>query len=89
MPIKHNQTLLSPFKIAAEVNAALAAAGFIGAQILRESIPLYFSFIESMIGAEGKLVLNIQHFSPREIPKRLVSGAYEEFFNQQIVVKGC
>jgi hypothetical protein len=50
--MQHTQTLPLTLNIAAEVDAALAAAGFIGAQFERESIPLYLSFIEKMIDAE-------------------------------------
>jgi hypothetical protein len=81
--MKHPQTLPSPLKIAAEIDAALAAAGLTGPQVERESIPLYRSFIEEMIDAEGKLVLNFQHSSPRDIAKQLVSWAREEGLNKQ------
>jgi hypothetical protein len=36
-----------------------------------------------MIDAEGKLVLNLQYSSPRNIAKRIVSWAHEEVFNEQ------
>ncbi|MGK0249005.1 MAG: hypothetical protein ACI910_001740 [Oleispira sp.] len=81
--MKHPQTLPSPLKIAAQVDAALAAAGLTGPQVERESIPLYLSFIEEMIDAQGKLVLNFQHSSPRDIAKQLVSWAQEEVLNEQ------
>jgi hypothetical protein len=81
--MKHPQTLPSPLKIAAEVDAALAAAGLTGPQVERESIPLYRSFIEEMIDAEGRLVLDFQHSSPRDIAKHLVSWAREEGLNKQ------
>ncbi|MFT6113960.1 MAG: hypothetical protein ACJA10_000896 [Oleispira sp.] len=86
--MKHPQTLPSPLKIAAEVDAALAAAGLTGPQVERESIPLYLSFIEEMIDAEGKLVLNFQHSSPRDIAKQLVSWANEEGLNEQGLLSG-
>jgi hypothetical protein len=81
--MKHPQTLPSPHKIAAEIDAALAAAGLTGPQVERESIPLYRSFIKEMIDAEGKLVLNFQHSSPRDIAKQLVSWAREEGLTKQ------
>jgi hypothetical protein len=36
-----------------------------------------------MIDAEGKLVLNFQYSSPRDIAKQLVSWAHEEVLNEQ------
>jgi hypothetical protein len=81
--MKHPQTLPSPLKIAAEIDAALAAAGLTGPQVERESIPLYRSFIKEMIDAEGKLVFNFQHSSPRDIAKQLVSWAREEGLTKQ------
>jgi hypothetical protein len=49
---------------------------------------LYLSFIEEMIDAEGKLVLNFQHSSPRDIAKQLVSWANEEGLNEQGLLSG-
>jgi len=81
--MKNPQTLPSSLKIAAEVDAALAAAGLTGPQVEREAVPLYLSFIEEMIDAEGKLALNFQHSSPRDIAKQLVSWAREEGVSEQ------
>lgn len=75
--MKQPQTLPSPLKIAAEVDAALAAAGLTGPQVEREAVPLYLSFIEEMIDAEGRLSLNFHHSSPRDIAKSLVTWALE------------
>jgi hypothetical protein len=86
--MKNPQTLPSPLKIAAEVDAALAAAGLTGPQVEREAIPLYLSFIEEMIDAEGKLSLNLQHSSPRDIAKQLVSWAQEEGVSDQGLLSG-
>ena len=49
--MSHPQTLPSPLKIAAEVDAALAAAGLAGPQVEREAIPLFLSFLEEMVDA--------------------------------------
>lgn len=86
--MKNPQTLPSPLKIAAEVDAALAAAGLTGPQVEREAIPLYLSFIEEMIDAEGKLSLNLQYSSPRDIAKQLVSWAQEEGVSDQGLLSG-
>jgi hypothetical protein len=86
--MKHPQTLPSTLKIAAEVDAALAAAGLIGPQVEREAIPLYLSFIEEMIDAEGKLSLNLQHSSPRDIAKQLVSWSREDGISEQGLLSG-
>ena len=86
--MKHPQTLPSALKIAAEVDAALAAAGLIGPQVEREAIPLYLSFIEEMIDAEGKLSLNLQHSSPRDIAKQLVSWSREDGISEQGLLSG-
>lgn len=76
-------SLTSPLKIAAEVDAALAAAGLMGPQVEREAIPLYLSFIEEMIDAEGKLALNFQHSPPRDIAKLLVDWANARGLSEQ------
>ena len=81
--MKNPQTLPSSLKIAAEVDAALAAAGLLGPQVEREAIPLYLSFIEEMIDAEGRLALNFQHSSPRDIAKQLVRWARKEGISEQ------
>lgn len=86
--MKPLQPLPSPLMIAAEVDAALAAAGLTGPQVEREAIPLYLSFIEEMMDAEGKLALNLQHSSPRDIAKQLVSWAKEEGVSEQGLLAG-
>lgn len=48
--MKHSNSLPSPLKIAAEVDAALAQAGLAGPQVEREAIPLYLSFAFEMTG---------------------------------------
>ena len=74
----HPQTLPSPLKIAAEVDAALAAAGLAGPQVEREAIPLFLSFLEEMIDAEGKQSLKFNHVSPTEIAKKLAYWGLEQ-----------
>jgi hypothetical protein len=44
-----SNSLPSAFKIAAEVDAALAQAGLSGPQVEREAIPLYLSFVHELI----------------------------------------
>jgi hypothetical protein len=84
--MKQPQTLPSTLMIAAEVDAALAAAGLTGPQVEREAIPLFLSFIEEMIDAQGKLSLNFYHSSPRDIAKSLVAWADNQGMNEQSVV---
>ena len=84
--MKQPQTLPSTLMIAAEVDAALAAAGLTGPQVEREAIPLFLSFIEEMIDAQGKLSLNFHHSSPRDIAKSLVAWADDQGMNEQSVV---
>lgn len=76
--MSHPQTLPSPLKIAAEVDAALAAAGLAGPQVEREAIPLFLSFLEEMVDAEGKRMLNFNHKSPRDIANCLVCWGQEQ-----------
>jgi len=76
--MSHPQTLPSPLKIAAEVDAALAAAGLAGPQVEREAIPLFLSFLEEMVDAEGKRMLSFNHKSPRDIANSLVSWGLEQ-----------
>ena len=44
-----SKSLPSALTIAAEVDAALAAAGLAGPQVEREAIPLYLSFVHELI----------------------------------------
>jgi hypothetical protein len=75
--MSHPQTLPSPLKIAAEVDAALAAAGLAGPQVEREATPLFLSFLEEMVDAEGKRMLNFNHKSPKNIANFLVCWGQE------------
>jgi hypothetical protein len=84
--MKQPQNLPSTLMIAAEVDAALAAAGLTGPQVEREAIPLFLSFIEEMIDAEGKLLLHLQHSSPRDIAKSLVAWADGQNMSEQSVL---
>jgi len=84
--MKQPQTLPSSLKIAAEVDAALAAAGLTGPQVKREAIPLYFSFIEEMVDAEGRLSLNFDSSSARDIAKHLVTWAAERGMDEQALL---
>ncbi|MEH6447568.1 MAG: hypothetical protein V7765_02810 [Oleispira sp.] len=84
--MKQPQTLPSSLKIAAEVDAALAAAGLTGPQVEREAIPLYLSFIEEMMDAEGKLSLDFNPSAARDIAKHLVIWAEERGMSEQIIL---
>jgi hypothetical protein len=85
--MKQLPDLPSSLKIAAEGDAALAAAGLTGPQVERETIPLYLSFIEEMIDAEGRLSLHFQHSSPRDIAKHLVTWAVEKEMSEQALLE--
>lgn len=84
--MKQPQTLPSSLKIAAEVDAALAAAGLTGPQVKREAIPLYLSFIEEMVDAEGRLSLNFDPSAARDIAKHLVTWAAERGMDEQAIL---
>ncbi len=84
--MKHSKTLPSPLKIAAEVDAALAAAGLMDSQVEREAIPLYYDFLEELVDAEGKLALNFHLLGPRELAKHLVNWAREKDYNEQYLL---
>lgn len=81
------QILPSTIKVAAEIDAALAAAGLTGPQVEREAIPLYLSFIEEMIDAEGKLSLHLRHSSPVEIATHLTNWSIERGMSEQTIFK--
>jgi len=84
--MKQPQNLPSTLMIAAEVDAALAAAGLTGPQVEREAVPLFLSFIEEMIDAEGKLSLHLLHSSPRDIAKSLLVWADGQGMGEQSVL---
>lgn len=76
--MKHPQILPSSLKIAAEIDAALAAAGLAEPQVEREAIPLYRTYIQEMIDVDGKKDIDFQHLSPRDIAKSLAGWAREQ-----------
>jgi hypothetical protein len=85
--MKHPQTLPSPLKIAAEVDAALAAAGLAGPQVEREAIPLYRSYIQELIDVDGKKGIDFQHMSPREIAQVLTCWGREQGVDEKEILR--
>jgi hypothetical protein len=80
--MQHPQTLPSPLKIAAEIDAALAESGLAGPQVEREAIPLYLSFVEDMIDVEGENRIIFKQTSPRDIAKSLSHWAQDQGLTQ-------
>ncbi|GEM_PF-2510312 len=80
--MQHPQTLPSPLKIAAEIDAALAESGLAGPQVEREPIPLYLSFIEDMLDVDGANRVHLKQVSPRDIAKLLSQWAQSQGLTQ-------
>lgn len=77
-PFDSAEKLASPLKIAAEVDAALAAAGLDGPQVEREAIPLYLNFLQEMLDVQGQGALDFIHKGPEDIARNLVAWAQEQ-----------
>ncbi len=84
--LKPSNKLASPLKIAAEVDAALAAAGLDGPQVEREAVPLYLNFLQEMVDAEGRAELDFTHRAPHCIAEALVSWAKNEQITSTILL---
>jgi hypothetical protein len=85
--MKPANKLASPLKIAAEIDAALAAAGLDGPQVEREAVPLYLSFLQEMVDAEGKAELDFTHSAPQDIAQTLTEWAKCEQFTSATVLR--
>lgn len=79
--------LASPLKIAAEVDAALAAAGLDGPQVEREAIPLYLNFLQEMVDAQGQTELDFIHKAPVEIAQILVHWGQAEHLSSAVLTE--